>query len=416
VQRSELLLIVRHIPSALIALEMLLGASCRSEAPRGASTVAPPPGPSLPPPASAQLGTVVTPGASSTTGLSLSLITPNPIVSRGKPAFGFSPMAYARPSAINDGAYRSHGGTWMAGTPTPTTPLWVAIDVGRGPTRLLAAWSSNANTNYNETTYGAPGAYRIDVSADSTSGADGAWKTVATVTDNHVRVRAHSFDFTGQRWVKLVVTAAPSSSPNGVAIDELDVHDISAGVSDTWFFFGDSITAAAFDRQTPEHQPSFAEVIHKKHPRAFPAMINGGIGGEWSEGGLKRLDECLALNPDAHFWAIGYGTNDASGNRDDPSRFASNLRTLVGRLKEARRVPIIARIPFATDQQHNKIPLFNAVVDQVTRENHLVPGPDLYAWFQAHPDALLDGIHPHDRGTVSMNRLWADAVDRLYGP
>ena len=41
-------------------------------------------------------------------------------------------------------------------------------------------------------------------------------------------------------------------------------------------------------------------------------------------------------------------------------------------------------------------------------------GPDLYAWFSRHPDELRDGIHPDDRGIVSIIRLWADAMAPLY--
>jgi|HubBroStandDraft_2_1064218.scaffolds.fasta_scaffold67272_2 acyl-CoA thioesterase-1 len=405
-----------------VGLALLVGTACRSEPPREAAAVAEAPAktPSETPVASRAPASVdharledSPPGAGS---LLSSLITPNPLVSRGKPAFGFSPKEWAKPGAVDDGVYLQHKGTWFGGMPTAATPSWVAIDVGRGPSRVYLAWTASADTNYDGTMYGAPGAYHLDVSADSTHGDDGTWKRVATVTDNHVRTRGHSFDFSGQRWVKIVITSPPGVSPNGVSFDEIDVHDVSAGASDTWFFFGDSITAKAFDRKTPERQPSFAEQIHQKHPRYFPAMINGGVGGEWSKGGAKRIDECLRQNPDARFWAIGYGTNDASGNRSDTKEFASNMRDIIQRVKDAGRVPIVAKIPYSTDGSHQNVPAYNAVIDQLTIESHLTPGPDLYSWFVAHPDQLLDGVHPNDPGSIAMNRLWAEAVDRLYGP
>ena len=52
----------------------------------------------------------------------------------------------------------------------------------------------------------------------------------------------------------------------------------------------------------------------------MPAMINGGIGGELTAGALARLDEVLALNPDYHFFAITYGTNDELGQQDRHGR------------------------------------------------------------------------------------------------
>ena len=50
----------------------------------------------------------------------------------------------------------------------------------------------------------------------------------------------------------------------------------------------------------------------------------------------------------------------------------------------------------------------------MTKKNGLTPGPDLYAHFKAHVDELKDGLHPNNKGTVSINRLWAAAVESLY--
>ncbi|XYH95920.1 GDSL-type esterase/lipase family protein [Sorangium sp. So ce1128] len=341
-------------------------------------------------------------------------ITPNPIISRGKPAFASAGTA----SVINDGKYRS-AGTWIAGKPTAAAPAWVAIQVGDGYERLLLSWTASYNYNYTDVQYGAPGAYRVETSSDSTNGEDGTWKSVAEVTDNPVRTRAHSFDFSGQSWVRLVVTAAPATSDDtGVQLDEIDVHDISNGAEDTWFFLGDSITAFAYDRDTPATQPSFAENVHAAHEANYPAMINGGIGGELTRStdrpsALDRIDDVLEMNPDFHFFAIGYGTND-SWDQTDPSTFKSNLQELIDTIEAAGRVPVLARIPFSPDGHHDAVDVFNQAIDELTTENALVPGPDLYAWFEAHPEQLTDEVHPDPAGRVAMNKLWSDAVNGLY--
>ncbi|WP_437810086.1 SGNH/GDSL hydrolase family protein [Sorangium sp. So ce1078] len=340
-------------------------------------------------------------------------ITPNPIISRGKPAFASRGTA----SVINDGEYRS-AGTWIAGKPTEGAPAWVAIQVGAGYERLLLSWTASYNYNYTDVQYGAPEAYRVETSSDSTNGSDGTWKSVAEVTDNPVRTRAHSFDFSGQSWVRFVVTAAPAASDEtGVQLDEIDVHDISNGAEDTWFFFGDSITAFAYDRDTPATQPSFAENVHAAHEAHYPAMINGGIGSELTGDALDRIDEALDLNPDVHFFAIGYGTNDSWGNHTDASTFKANLQELIDRIEAAGRVPVLARIPFSPDGNHDTLDVFNQAIDELTLENALVPGPDLYAWFEGHPEQLKpspDLVHPLPAGLVAMNKLWAEAVDSLY--
>jgi lysophospholipase L1-like esterase len=339
-------------------------------------------------------------------------IVASPLVSRGKRVAAWSSVRFADPSRVNDGDPWT---VWEAGRPTPERPAWVAIDVGRGPTRLLLTWSAAGSFNYDETDYGSPGAYRVETSPDSTDGKDGAWKVVARADQVGTHAGAHGFDFAGQRWVKLVITGTPARSPNGVQIDEIRVHDASRGAGDTWFFMGDSITAFAFGRP-PASGISFADRIHQRHATHDPAVVNGGIGGHKSDEGLARVDTFLAQNPDARFWAIGYGTNDAAGDARDTARFQANLQGIIDRVRAAGRVPVLATIPAASDGHHRHIPLFNAVIDDLTRANALPRGPDLYAWFSRHPDQLRDGIHPSEEGIASINRLWAEAVDPLYPP
>lgn len=326
---------------------------------------------------------------------------------------GWSPREYAQPGSVVDGDRATH---WDAGKPAPGRPAWVAIDIGPGPSRVLMTWSAAGSFNYNETDYGSPAAFRIETSADSGNGKDGTWKTVADVTGVSTRAGEHAFDFAGQHWVRFTVTGAPAESPNGVQLDRIDVHDISAGATDTWFFMGDSITAFAFGDSVPKGG-GFASAVQRRHPDYYPAVINGGVGGDTAAEGVRHIDEWLRKNPDAHFWAIGYGSNDSAGDSTDTARFKKNMQTIIDRVRAAGHVPILARIPYASDGHHSTIPAFNAVVDQLRRDNSLHAGPDLYAYFRAHPGQLRDGLHPDQQGIEAMNRLWAQAVDPLYrGP
>ena len=332
---------------------------------------------------------------------------PSPLLSRGKRVTGASSARFSDVGRAVDGDYRS---AWDCGRPTRNAPAWIAIDVGSGPTRLLLSWSAAGSFNYDETDYGSPGSYHVDVSADSSDGEDGTWKTVVDMPAVGTHAQAHAFDFAGMRWVKLVVTSAPAVSPNGVQITEIDVHDASLGASDTWFFMGDSITAFAFD-QGNAHAPSFAALIHERHPEFFPATIDGGIGGEKASDGAAHVDDWLARNPSMHYFAIGYGSNDSAGDASDTSGFRASMAAIVRRLRSAGRVPIVATIPYASDGHHAHIPDFNLAIEEIRVESSLPKGPDLYSWFAAHPDELRDGLHPNDRGIVSINRLWADAVE-----
>jgi acyl-CoA thioesterase I len=349
----------------------------------------------------------------------LTIAHPNPIISRGKPVFS-SP---ANGSVVVNGTYHNSG--WNAGSPTDAAPAWVAIKLDAGPTRILVSWDDGGTYDYqplrgdpNAMSYGLPSAYRLEVASDSTNGVDGTWTpAIAPVTGNRFRTRAHVLDFAGKSWIKMVITGTPALS-NGVHVAEIDVHDISATPTglpdDTWFFMGDSITAFAYQR-TDAQQPSFAKGINAAFPGYFPAMINGGVGGENTADALARLDEVLAANDAYRFFALGYGSNDSAGNQTFTGLYRENMQKLIDRIKAAGRVPILARIPYASDNKHNGVPQFNAVVDELTRTNALQIGPDFYQYFMEHPSELQgDGLHPTIEGQKAMNPLWTAAARPLY--
>ncbi len=370
----------------------------------------------------------------------LAVTRPNPLISLGAPAFA-SPNGNAAPLVTN-GIY--HSGGWNAGNPTPDTPSWVALKLAPGPTRVLLSWDDGGTYDYDyktyitpppQTVYGMPTEYHIDVSADSTNGADGTWTTVVPTVENEVRTRAHSFAFTGMSWVKMVITNGPANmadagltEPGGVVIGQIDVHDLSATGSclpdDTWFFMGDSITAFAYDRALV-HQPSFAAGINAATSYAyFPAMINGGIGSEKSGDGLLRLQNALDWNPDFRFFLLGYGTNDSANGQIDSYTFGMNMQAMIDMIRAAGRVPIIPHIPYAGDGTHGDIPQYNAVIDMLTATNGLLAGPDFYSYFMTNSPAdftcgcsggrTTDNLHPNETGLQAMNALWTTQMLPLY--
>jgi acyl-CoA thioesterase I len=331
-------------------------------------------------------------------------LVPAPLVSRGRPVASRPPGG----QVVVDGVYRTQA-SWAGGHPTATTPSWVAIDVGRGPSRVLVSWTSSGNHDYLDRKYGAPVDYRIETSGDSTDGADGTWRTAVDVRGNPARTRAHAVDFAGQRWVRMVVTGlSPDVFEYGLYLDEIDVHDLSRGGDDAWVFFGDSITSEVFDR-APAHQPSFAEAVARRHPGYFPAMVSAGFGSLHHSDAVRRIDEVLALNPDARVVALSFGSNDW-----DPEAFRRDLLEVVRKVRAAGKVPMVARIPFRVDAKVDYPARLNRVVDEVTRAGGLLPGPDLYGWFKEHPERLKDGLHPDDAGAKEMIRRWVEAAAPLY--
>jgi lysophospholipase L1-like esterase len=285
----------------------------------------------------------------------------------------------------------------------------VAIRIGRGPRRVLLSWTSSHNHDYRDLFHGAPVDYRIETSADSTDGADGSWRTAVAIRGNPVRSRAHAVDFADQRWIRLVVTAlAADRNRWGLFLDEVDVHDLSLGGDDVWVFLGDSIGAGVFDR-APTHRPSVADRISSAHPGYEPAMIDAGFCRARTGEVLARIDEVLAWNPEARVFAITIGANDP-----DAETFRRDLDALIARLQTAGKIAIVSHLPFQTKYGEDLVAPKNRAVDSVAKARGLLPGPDLYTWFRAHPDRLADGLHPDAEGSIEMSRLWADAVAPLY--
>ncbi len=335
-------------------------------------------------------------------------LLPAPLISRGRPVFTSPPVPAWSGKSLTDGVYRD--GTWDGGFPTPARPAWAAIDLGRGPTRILVSWTSSHNHDWDERFYGAPADYRIETSADSTDGADGSWRVAVSVAHNPVRTRAHAVDFAGQRWVRMVVTRLPAKVNEwGLHLDQIDVHDLSGGGDDVWVFLGDSITAAVFDRAAPRN-PSFAMDVARRHPAYFPAMIEAGKGAMHTAEAVAFTDRVLALNPDARVVAIGIGSNDW-----DPVAYERDLGAILRKVRAAGKIAMVARIPWRSDSGPQDFQArLNVVVDRLTRELGLLPGPDLYAWTHAHPEHLVDHLHTDDAGSAAISRLWAEAADPLY--
>lgn len=349
------------------------------------------------------------------------------------PLAAFTPFSLARFGPVRPNAFVKTRTTDLAAQfgavvdGTYCTPAWhdsvfpsslsLPVDPVNGD--LLLEWNSSGTSDYialpNAPTYGIPANYTIATSANSTDGNDGNWQDVVTVTGNSARTREHRFPFAGDHWVRMTVTrAVPGPLGNSFSIDEIDLHDASAGTDDSVFFLGDSITAAAFTR-CPADQPSFADLVHEATPTRFPAMIDGGVGGVNSGYGVSIIHDWLTLNPDFHIWAIGYGTNDA-WQKVAPTLFEQQVQTIIDRLQAAGRIPVLARIPYASKgPADSDVRALNEVIDQVTTRYGLLPGPNLYTWFRTHPDELgPDGVHPTDAGTRSINRLWYEALRPLY--
>ena len=341
-------------------------------------------------------------------------IPPNPLVSRFQPIYA---SFTGSPTMLVNGKFGETA--W-----TVTDSSWIAIKLPADISGIFFTWNSTNSMwsdslgNPRDCTEGLPVPvdYHLSVSGNSTNGIDGTWQPVDSVAGNTVAARGHRIAFSGSNWIKMYVTGG------GGKIDEIEVFDISKGAEDTWFFLGTGITVNAFKKpvQIKNFRNYIIEYVNEFNPTATPAFLRGGIGCASSKGFAADIDNILTAAGNVSYCAIEAGTYDAwGGTNENAVNFTENLKTIITACTSKGIEPIIARMP-ATDPEKASWQIheaFPAAIDELTREYGLIPGPDLYTWFLQHPDELSDdGVLPSARGGASIQRLWAEAVYKLYDP
>ncbi len=334
-------------------------------------------------------------------------IDPNPILSRGKDVYTSS----GKVSYLVDNKFSSQ--SWSV-----KNNSWIAIKLDSCPSKVFFtwncpdyAWSNELSPAKCPNSISFPVNYNFLISDNSTNGEDGDWQIVDSIRNNIVCTRGHLLDCTNAKWLKMAIIKG------GGTIDEIEVFDASNNKDDTWFFVGTSITANAFKGTPPAL--NFADVVNSKHKDYTPSMIRGGIGCISSSDFVGNLSKYLKMAGNVHFWAIEMGTNDAwGGSNANVNTFKNNLQIVIDSCRKYGIEPIIARV-LATNQSlanWQVHPDFLKAVDELTEKNNLIKGPDLYTWFLAHPNDLnSDGVHPNASGAASIQRLWAEKMDSLYG-
>lgn len=298
------------------------------------------------------------------------------------------------------------GDPTLVWSPDRSEGAWVAIPLqAPAPETLVLTW--NAVGFGFENLAAAPRTYRLAVSADSTDGVDGSWRQVLSVTANPVRAHAETLHAPGARWVKLTVEATWHGQ---LALRDLLVYG-SAARSDLacWHVCGDSISDGSFNAIASR---DFATTVAAALPGHVPVLVDGATPSDNAQQGLERLTKALPFLPPGGYVAIAFGTNDCAQGAP-LATYRARMQALVDLVRRSGRTPMLARMPWFP---HPRVGDYVAVVDALTDANHLPPGPDLFGWFQDHPDELgKDRIHPNATGRRSVQRLWGEAAVRAYG-
>lgn len=341
-------------------------------------------------------------------------ITANPVISRNCPAYSET-SPYSATQA-NDAYYYS---SW-----TGTAPDYLAYDLSAVPEEnretVIVVWY-NATAAYDYTvgqfggsSNGMPTDYTVEVNAaeGGTYPEDG-WVVVETVEDNTLHSRQHVVEMSGYNWIRIMVTGADGKESGSLNIN-FDIHDVSDGITDSWIFFGDSITAGGMMNC---YGTGYAELVNQIDSSYFPIQENGGIGGIFSTDGKNNIDRWLETYP-GKYVSIAYGTNDSWGNQTGAEAYYENTVYMVEAVLVAGMIPVVPKIPYSTLSDVNSyLDDYNAMIDKLYEEYpEVIKGPDFDAMFRESPELLGgDGVHPSSEGYAAMRELWAQTMyDTVY--
>lgn len=350
------------------------------------------------------------------------VVPPMPVISRNLPAFSSAQMGYPAKNA-NDDDY-SDQSIWRA-----PVPSWLAYDLSTVPAdargKVVAFYSNPGNRFYdhvaagNIDSYNNLGAYTIEAAAGpSGDPPTSGWTVLASVDHNVLASRQQVLDLTGYQWIRWNVTASDGSTQNNDAAGNFDVHDAHRGAYDDWIFFGDDFVVSGLQAEPIGGEGTLAQLVAKALPERFPLLQPAGINGYSVTDGVSKVlgaGGWLALFP-GRYVALCYGHWDAHDGMNPPN-FASYERKLVEGVLAAGKVPVVPTIPWTPNGgvQTNG-PALNDEIKKLYQDYPgIIPGPDLWARFQGHPELFNGDVFLNDAGSRELRAAWLEAMTtRVY--
>lgn len=180
-------------------------------------------------------------------------------------------------------------------------------------------------------------------------------------------------------------------------------------------FFGDSLTAGyGLNNVSLESLPALIQEKIDAENLPFK-VINGGLSGETSEGGLNRID--LFLDQQFDLFVLELGANDIF--RDIPAATThKNLQSIVDKVKGT--YPAITMLLLGMEipawlAEAKTLP-FNDVFRKVAHDNNMALVPFLLDGVAGMSHLNLnDGFHPSAEGyRVVAHKIWPQLKQLIY--
>ena len=198
-------------------------------------------------------------------------------------------------------------------------------------------------------------------------------------------------------------------------------------------FFGDSITYGEYDGVFGGWVDILKRYALQKYNEGGNELIlfNLGIGGETSEGLVKRIrNEITARNAEnGNVVFIGYGANDLAVKDQkqivNPEEFKANITEAIQQAQDfSKEIYLVSILPISEKiageisatgkiRMNEDILVYNEVLKNIASENSLIY-IDFHSAFFADKEVLLskDGVHPNEKGYGMMAEIAIPIIEK----
>lgn len=176
--------------------------------------------------------------------------------------------------------------------------------------------------------------------------------------------------------------------------------------------FGDSLTAGFGLPDTDGFVAQLQAALTSKGVKA--KVINGGVSGDTTAGGLARLD--WALGDDPQLVILELGANDGLRGLD-PKSTQANLDAILTRLGDQKRAVLLAGMRAPPNLGAEYANAFDAIYPALAERHHVALYPFFLDGVAAHAELNQeDGIHPNAAGVkVIVGHMLPDVLKAIDG-
>jgi len=182
--------------------------------------------------------------------------------------------------------------------------------------------------------------------------------------------------------------------------------------------FGDSLTAGFGLPDADGFVPQLQSALADKGIAA--RVINAGVSGDTTAGGLARLD--WALGDDPQLVIVELGANDGLRGLD-PRTTAANLDGILAKLESQKRAILLAGMKAPRNLGTEYTTAFDAIYPDLAARHHVTLYPFFLDGVATDPQLNQeDGIHPNAAGVkVVVGHMLPyvlkaiDGIDRTAG-